>query len=61
MLFQNLLICALFLGAVAYVARLGWRIFQEPSQAGCAKGCGGCSEAVLDRLAKAEAELTGRT
>lgn len=43
---QSLLIGLIFLGALAYVARLVWRSFQAPvNGAGCAKGCGTCSVA----------------
>jgi hypothetical protein len=43
---QSLLIVLIFLGALAYVARLVWRSFQPPANgAGCSKGCGTCTVA----------------
>jgi hypothetical protein len=52
MIVQQLILIALFLGALAYVGYLIYKSFQQKS--GCASGCGKCG--VVD-FAKIEREL----
>ncbi len=48
---QEALIILIFLAAVAYLARMFWRQ-AKAKDAGCAKGCGGCSTIDPDLIEK---------
>jgi hypothetical protein len=48
---QEVIILLIFLAAVAYVVRMLWRQ-AKAKDAGCAKGCGGCSTIDPDLIEK---------
>ena len=48
---QEILILLIFLAAVAYLGRMFWRQ-AKGEEAGCAKGCGGCSTINPDKIEK---------
>lgn len=49
---QDILIFIIFLAAVAYMARMLYRNFMPNKDAGCARGCGGCSAIDISKIQK---------
>ncbi|MBC8110057.1 MAG: FeoB-associated Cys-rich membrane protein [Verrucomicrobia bacterium] len=52
---ENIIIAFLFLASLAYVGKLIFDHF-KPSSAGCAKGCGACSQLDLAKIEQKMAE-----
>ena len=46
---QEVIVCLLFIMALAYVGRLLYSSFR-PGKSSCAKGCGSCSALDVDKL-----------
>jgi hypothetical protein len=49
---QDILIFIIFLAAVAYMAWVLYRSFMPNKDAGCARGCGGCSAIDINKIQK---------
>ncbi|WP_071594837.1 FeoB-associated Cys-rich membrane protein [Pontibacter roseus] len=49
---QEILILVIFLVALAYMGRAMYRSFMPNKDAGCAKGCGGCSAIDFSKIQK---------
>ncbi|MCP2043011.1 FeoB-associated Cys-rich membrane protein [Pontibacter sp. HSC-36F09] len=49
---QNIIIFLIFAVAIAYMVRVIYRSVMPNKNAGCAKGCGGCSAIDLSKIQK---------
>ena len=51
---QEVIVLLVFLSALFYLGRIGYRSFFSKTEAGCTKGCGSCSAVDITKI---EAEI----